>query len=270
MKKLLIILSCFFSVACFAQAPTSFIKPNLLDITSNKTSNIIFPYAVLHVDKGSTDILAQKVNGAPNVLEVKAAKDSFTETNLSVITADGKLYSFIVHYAAQPVILNTVIEKQYKVPAPAQTANNARVLQETSKKLLVFEKSLNGINDKHDRMHLRLIGLYVQHDVFYFQFQFYNKSNVSYDIDGTRFTILDKRKSKRTARQENELQALYSEREQQSVSAGNKLAMVVALPKFTLPDGKYLFIHITEKGGGRDLRMKLGNRTLLRAISIDK
>src|SRR5437016_5893729 len=102
MKKLLVILSCFFNIACFAQAPISFIKPNLLDITSNKTSNIIFPYAIQHVDKGSTDILAQKVNGAVNVLEVKAAKDSFAETNLSVITVDGKLYSFIVHYALQP------------------------------------------------------------------------------------------------------------------------------------------------------------------------
>jgi len=268
MKKLLIILSCFFSMTGFAQAPTTFIKPNLLDITSNKTSNIIFPYAIEHVDKGSTDIIAQKVNSAPNVLEVKAIKDSFAETNLSIITADGGLYSFIVRYSAEPVVLNTVIEKQYNVPGSVLTANNARVLQETAKKLLGFEKSLHGISDKHDKMHLGLIGLYVQHDVFYFQFQFYNRSNVSYDIDGTRFTVLDKKKSKRTARQETELKPIHSESEQQSISAGNKLAMVIALPKLTLPDGKYLFIHITEKGGGRDLRMKLSNRTLLRATNL--
>jgi len=268
MKKLLVILSFFFGTACYAQAPTSFIKPNLLDITSNKTSNIIFPYAIQHVDKGSNDILAQKVNGAANVLEVKAAKDSFAETNLSVITADGKLYSFIVNYTLQPSELNIVISAKDSGASPVFAANNARLLEENAAKVAGLATSVHGLRDNHDEIIAKLKGLYVKDDVFYFQLQFINRSNVSYGIDAIRFAVLDKRKSKRTATQETELNPVYSTEKQASIGAGTRPVIVIALAKFTLPDGKYLAVHVTEKDGGRDLRLRMGNKVLVRARTI--
>lgn len=43
------------------------------------------------VDRGSKDVLAQKAKGVESILQVKAAKTNFDETNLTVINADGKL-----------------------------------------------------------------------------------------------------------------------------------------------------------------------------------
>lgn len=65
-------------------------------IAFSKTTNIIFPYSIVSVDIGSRDVLAQKAKGVENVLQIKAAKDNFPQTNISIITADGKLTSFLV------------------------------------------------------------------------------------------------------------------------------------------------------------------------------
>lgn len=87
------------------------IVPYPLEITYFKTTNIIFPSAIMGVDRGSKDVLAQKAKGAANILQLKAARDSFPETNLTVITADGKLNSFVINYNPKPFVLNISMKK---------------------------------------------------------------------------------------------------------------------------------------------------------------
>src|SRR4051812_22052329 len=84
----------------------SFIEPYPLEISVNKTSNLVFPYAIKSVDRGSPNILAQKAGNVDTVLQVKAARQDFPETNLTVITTDGRLYSFLVRYSGAPDHLN--------------------------------------------------------------------------------------------------------------------------------------------------------------------
>ncbi|HYF69976.1 MAG TPA: DUF4138 domain-containing protein, partial [Ohtaekwangia sp.] len=55
---------------------------NRLAVTDTKTTSIVFPGTIKSVDLGSTNIIAQKVNGTENILQIKAAKSSFPETNL--------------------------------------------------------------------------------------------------------------------------------------------------------------------------------------------
>ena len=96
-------LAVMISLRCFSQVS---IEPYALQVSTNKTTNIIFPYDIKSVDRGSRGLLAQKAKGTQNVLQVKAAVQNFAPTNLSVITADGKLYSFAVCFAADPPLLN--------------------------------------------------------------------------------------------------------------------------------------------------------------------
>src|ERR1044072_5277671 len=84
----------------------SIIMPYPLVVTYYKTTNLIFPYNIKSVDRGSKDILVQKAKGVENILQVKAGKMGFDETNLTVITADGKLYSYLLNYVDTPVVLN--------------------------------------------------------------------------------------------------------------------------------------------------------------------
>src|SRR5205085_5963418 len=91
----------FIKTSLLAQQET-FIEPNHITVTCNKTTHLIFPYAIRSIDRGSPDVLAQKAPGSGNVLQLKAARADFAETNVTVITADNKLYPFKVNYSLLP------------------------------------------------------------------------------------------------------------------------------------------------------------------------
>jgi conjugative transposon TraN protein len=276
-KAIILIL---FATQSFAQfEKTSFIQSYHLYITCNKTTNLIFPFAIQSADRGSKDVLAQKVTGAENILQVKAAKPNFSETNLSVITSEGKLYSFIVNYTNEPSELNIVFQKDTLVAQDIQPAlikepvilfetNNAAELNTIAQRVKNAKRSMHAVNDKHDAMKLSLKGLYVHRDVFYFQLVFQNKSNISYNIEAIRFFIRDKQKSKRTATQEREIHPLYMYGNDTNLKEKSSDACVIALPKFTLPDAKYLSLQVLEKNGGRDLHLSLGDRNIMNAKTI--
>src|SRR6478609_2380474 len=90
---------------------TTNIEPYKISVSFNKTSNLIFPNAIKSVDRGSSVILVQKARGVENILQVKAAQQGFAPTNLSVITGEGKFYSFIVDYANEPSPMNVNFTK---------------------------------------------------------------------------------------------------------------------------------------------------------------
>ena len=249
----------------------SFIQSYHLSITCKKTTNLIFPFSVVNVDRGSKNILVQKVAGAENFLQVKADKPNFSETNLSVVTADGNLYSFIVDYLNEPLQLNIVFQKDtltYKTNQQiifSSNYSNAAELNRIARNVFSFRRTMYGIKDEHESMLLSLNGIYVNNDVFYFQLLLKNKSQVSYNISAIHFFIRDKKKSKRTAIQQTEIHPLYVYGNDTTIKGVSSQLCVIALPKFTLPDDKYLFAQVTEKDGGRELNIRVKNRHILKA-----
>lgn len=87
MKKIsaLLVIVIFFTLIklqVFAQISLStenisVIKPYHLAVTYNKTTNLVFPYAIKSVDRGSKDILVQKAKDVENILQVKAGQKRF-------------------------------------------------------------------------------------------------------------------------------------------------------------------------------------------------
>lgn len=265
------IIIALFATPSFAQVgQASFIQSYHLNITCNKTTNLIFPFAVRSADRGSEDVLVQKVKDAENVLQLKADKPSFPQTNLTVITADGKLYSFIVDYASEPSQMNISFKKDTSASVIfSETISNEKTLNVIAQKIDKSKRTMHGVNDKHDAMQLCLKGLYINNDVFYFQFSLRNKSFISYDIDAIRFFIRDRQKSKRTATQETEIKPLYLYGNIKNVKVKSSQTFVIALPKFTLPEAKYLSVRVLEKNGGRDLYLNLQNWHIMQANPID-
>lgn len=254
---------------------TAIIEPYPLTVTYNKTTNLIFPYAIKSVDRGSRDVLAQKASGAENILLVKAGKENFSETNLSVITADGKLYSFLLSYSKSPALLNISFLKDTAFENTStsvllQSGNDEAQMQATSQWVAKQKRMLYGIRRKAYDMRLQLNGVYIKNDVFYFHLEIRNKSNIAYDIDMLRFFVKDEKKFARTASQEIELRPLYTYGDTAVVREQSKNTIVVSLPKFTIPDKKYLFIQLMEKAGGRHMSLHVHNRTLLRAKSANE
>ena len=239
-----------FVVSSFAQDPC-------LVITTAKTTSLIFPFPIKHVDRGTKDVLVQKVKEAENILLVKAAIADFPETNLSVVTGDGSVYSFVVTYEKQPV---TTI---YQVPVLSRTS-----VETYAKNLLDNPKMISGIRSHKWDMLAMVSGIYIKDKVLYYQISLANQSTLDYDIDYLRFYIRDIRKSNRTAIQETNLSPLYIAGNTSEVKAQGRTTVVVALDKFSIPDGKCLQIELGEKNGGRNLSLKVKNKKILRAITL--
>lgn len=239
-----------------------------MKISLNKTTNLIFPYAIKSVDRGSGDVLAQKAKGVENILLVKAGRENFTETNLSVITSDGKLYSFVLGYINNPATINISFSTDTTdadVSTSIKPDYNEASMQRDAETILKKKKKLHGVRDDRYEVSLILNGIYIKGDVIFLKVEIGNKSNINYDVEMLSFFIKDEKKAKRTASQEIEIQPLYIYGNASTIRAKSKNNIVITLPKFTIPDKQYVSVALMEKNGGRNLRLSTHNRTILKA-----
>lgn len=243
MKLLLFLL--LIGNACFAQTS--------LTIATDKTTSLIFPFPIKYVDRGTKDVIVQPVKEDERILLVKAASKQFAETNLSVVTGDGHVYEFTVNYAAQPSMLVLHLPPSKKATV-ASYAN--MILNNPSKRIIKVE---------HAGIVTKLSGIYVKDDIIYYQLQIHNHSPLDYDIELLKFHIVDKKKGKRTALQENELVPIYVAGNKSKVKAYSYSVVTVALEKFTIPDAKFLGIQLMEKNGGRHFNLRVYNNQILKA-----
>lgn len=262
----------FFNVTSFAQNPvTTVIDPYRLAITHNKTTNLIFPYSIKSIDKGSRDILVQKALGVENVLQLKAGKLNFTETNLTVVTADGSLFSYILNYGNQPTGINIKVDNpQLKPQSIAVFTKDATndIIQRNAERIVVKRKSVNGLEDNSFGSSICIKGLFIENDMLYFQIVLKNFSAIDYDIKMLRFFIKDKKKSKRTASQEIEVTPIYVLGNTKVIRSQSEQTIVVAVSKFTIPDKKAFMVQMQEEYGGRNLGLKISNKEIFKARII--
>ncbi|MCE6989528.1 conjugative transposon protein TraN [Dyadobacter sp. CY323] len=250
---------------------SSVIDPFPLEITTSKTTHLIFPYGIKTVDRGSRDILAQKATGVDNILQVKAARTDFDTTNLTVITADGKLYSFLVGYSNQPLSLNIQVSSSSKDMANfADNDLNEAEIAESVQKARINTVQNVSIKDKSSHAELLLSSIFVDDDLLLYKIEFINNSALNYDIENFRFFVRDKKAPKRTAIQETEIKPLHILEDTSVVATQSSHSFVFALPKMTLPDKKYLAVQVQEKNGGRHLLLKVRNRHFLKALPIQQ
>ena len=243
-----------------------------------KTTHLIFPYAVSYVDLGNGGIIADKARGAENIVKVKASQQGFPETNMTVVTTDGRLYSFLVNYDASPRVLNynlasTDVSSSSAV-VPLAHLSNMGVTQsdlEEYSRLVLDKRKGPHVQEKKDDITLALQGMYTQDDVFFFPLHLANSSNINYDVDFVKFYIRDKKVAKRTAIQESEMTPVFVYNASQTTIPGpGNIDQVYALRKFTIPDDKNLVVEMFEKGGGRQLSFVVTNSDILKARKLKK
>jgi len=61
---------------------------------------------------------------------------------------------------------------------------------------------------------------------------------------------------------------LYIDSDTSVVKGQSEHVFVFAVPKFTIPDKKYLTIQLMEKNGGRHLELKIHDKTVVKARLI--
>jgi len=275
MKRLCVtaIVSCILFVTAFGQGVSDRpemkaenIEPYYLKVSLNKTSNLVFPYEIKSVDRGSGTILAQKAKGAENVLQVKAASVDFPETNLSVITADGRLYSFLLRYSEEPSVLNL---RFYRMGDESRNV----LIKGTAHGKEFYELSSSEVLDSRNFLRKRvaeqmvalsLESIYMRENTMFFKLAIRNNSSINYTPDFIKFIVKDRKKAKKTAIQEKVLAPVYVT-DQQSIAGNSPGVIVLAFPSFTIPRNQELLVQMGEENGGRTLILKVRHRVLLKA-----
>lgn len=275
LKKLYtrILLGGYFALVTFITNGQPSGESQYVEVTFNKTSSIVFPSSITSVDRGSRDVLAQRAKGVNNVLQLKAGRTNFKETNLTVITADGKLHHFLVSYAEHPKLFTLSVNESGETES-----NNAPLLFQTeltSVEMQYYAENILGSPSKvlpkrnsHSGMKLSLQGIYIQGNVMFYHLTIANNSNIPFHTDVLRFYVKDKQSVKRTASQEVSEVPLYQYGNTNEVKGKSTEDVVIALEKFTIPDAKVLAIQWMEKRGGRHLKLLIKNRTIVNARPV--
>jgi conjugative transposon TraN protein len=277
MKRLFYMLAATLAITHGAKAQAAYgtivpvyIQPFPIEVSVNKTTNLIFRYRIRNVDRGSDDIIDSLCNDT--ALLVKANRANFDPTNLSVYTSDGRLFAFMVRYNPDPAHLNLLLEmalpENTMAARPDELILTDDVFGAYCQKVSKLPGLWSGHRERMEGISARLKGVYVHSNVLFFSLEFHNTAQLAYDVANTRFVIADSRKAKRTATQEVELKPLFVYGNTSQVPANSRQTVVFALPKFTLPNRKRLNIIVQEQQGGRNLELKFTNRTLVRAGTV--
>lgn len=256
------------------------IEPYRMEVTYDKTSHLIFPTAIRYVDLGSEYLIAGKAEDAENVLRVKATvRDFEPETNFSVITNDGRFYSFNVYYSSYPEAMSYDLLTMQKAVDKAngndvlfeELGNNspslAGLLLET-----IYKKDkriVKHIGAKSFGIQFILKGIYIHNGKYYFHTELRNRTNVPFQIDFVNFKVVDKKVAKRTVVQERPMIPLRTYKPLDEIGGKTTEQNVFLLDQFTIADDKVLLIEIFEKNGGRHQTLQIENSDLIKARLIN-
>jgi conjugative transposon TraN protein len=235
-------------------------------VTFNKTTSIVFPATIKSVDRGSRDVLAQKATGIENILHLKAARQYFPETNLTVITEGSVLHELTVNYSKDPQQRVYHLSSSTIGRAVAfESKLTSYQLDQYAQRIIRARPNLVRRPSRENRMRLDLKTIHVRDNVLFFHLQIANRSNISYSVQYARMYVRDKVQARRTASQENTVDPLLIKGNLESVAGQSREDLIYATDKFTIPKSKRIYIEVYENNGGRNLKLKLKNKRIVRA-----
>jgi conjugative transposon TraN protein len=241
-----------------------------ISVCCTRTSNLIFSYAIKSVDRGSKDLLVQKARGMENVLQLKAARENFDTTNLSVITSDGRFFSFTVSYAMNPEPMNISFSPDSSgqaVQVSGEMVNSARLEHDAA--VILRQKHFLHYHVFSEGIKLRLQSIYIKDNMLWFSCEVRNLSFLDYHPDYLRCFIQDKTKAARMALQEKEVRVIYPERSLPEVPGKKKNSFVLAFLPFSFSKDKKMILQMSEPNGARALMLSIPNKAILQATLVN-
>ncbi len=241
-----------------------------IEITTNKTTHIIFPSKVVYVDVGNQSVIVDKADNIENIIRVKAT-DIFTEeTTITVIDDTGGYYSFLANFNQNPQKLSINIASNREADLNFAEKNGLlktmAALEEKDISEIKFQA--NNVYEKrayikHLKMHrykvnFEVEGIYYNNDLLYLSLSIENNSFIPYEVNFIKMYVKDREKSRRTSYQELEVKCLYQTGDELiKIAEKQKIKSVFVIPKLTITPDKIFYIECIEKAGGRHLSIEM-------------
>ena len=248
----------------------SSIRPSYaIQVSANKTTHIIFPYEIRYADLGSKEIAGEAVEKAGNVFRLKAiGQNPFMETNLTVVTADGRLFSFLISYKDQPdavtydltkMLLDGDVSKSAKVSSGSQ-ARLADNLNRQGELAMHSRRKIRHIGFKAQGMNLYLKNILYKDDVMYVVLGMENDSKLDYGIDYLRTYVMQMKKAgESSATQDVPVDPIkVFDASEMVIPRHDELIKVIAIERLTLEKDRRLIVQVGEESGGRQLAISIG------------
>lgn len=260
----------------------------VMGISDHKTTHIIFTSKIRDFDAGSSDVLALVPDHVGNILRVKASEGKpFEQTNMTVITEGGELYSFLVHFDPDPPVLtfnianNQLSDEVVSAQLGINRSNGVSVLpgkedkEEPVDGMVIYAERvararsfIRNVGATNLKINVQLTGLYVQGGSVYLQLGIANESQIDYPVDFVKFYIRDKDVLKRVAAQEIELPSRLRFPDVTLYKAQTGYTQVFAIPIQTFTEEKVLEVELYEKQGGRHIRFQIESDIFIKARTI--
>ncbi len=280
MKKSIIFLMAIFLMVqgLYAQQQAVINRKDLPEIAigPNISLHFISPEPIQYVDI-STNAIAGDLP-LKNVLRLKIVPDSAKHFeapgNLAgIVTVVGE--SFIAQYnlrytdglgSTVPAQINILPEHTRPLEVPGITLTS-KEMQDFALKILTEPTGVSLRKSKAYGLQSRLNHIYTAGNHIFLDITYYNKSNLSYQIDEQRFKIEDKKITKATNVQSVEISPVWQL--YPNTSFKKQYRNVYVLKKATFPGNKVLNIELTEKQiSGRVLSLQMKYRDILNADSF--
>lgn len=272
----MILLALVLPMVCLAQTATPekyVMELPQLNITDGVSLHIISPEPIQFVDL-STDNLTGDLP-AENIARVKIKNgNKASELNWrpdpGIITVVGQ--SFMAQYKVNyknSETHNTITQIQIQ-PEDMQPLEYPKIAF-SNQELYNFsmdilkKKTKAPLREVNDfKLSIQLNNVYVISDYIFLDISFINDSNLSYNIDGLKFSIEDKKIYKATNNQSLELKPEYQLYHQSQFK--KNFHNIYVFKKFTYPNSKVMVIRLIEEPiSGRTVEMKIKYSDILKA-----
>ena len=269
MKKILILLSLglFYPVHAINTKSLDTIYAN-----AKMTMALFFPSNIKQGITGSEHfVFTYNREKEQNLGLLKAVKG--IDSNLLVITTDGKVYSYILKYAAHIDNPNRFITVQesigdakrvLKKKKETEEDSNSGILVNDSPELLrrSCESLLKLPEEKNIKKNkggiiLSLKNLKYHGDNVFLQFEIENKSGVRFDFDYLKILKVNGNKKRNASYQELILEPIYVHNKPTQIIPNTKARMVYVIPKFNLDKREKMEIRLQELNTTRKVVLSL-------------
>jgi len=272
----MILLALTLPVVCLAQTATPekyVMELPQLNISDGVSLHIISPEPIQFVDLSTDNLIGDLP--AENIARIKIKNgNKASELNWrpdpGIITVVGQ--SFMAQYKVNyknSETHNTITQIQIQ-PEDMQPLEYPKIAF-SNQELYNFsmdilkKKTKAPLREVNDfKLSIQLNNVYVISDYIFLDISFINDSNLSYNIDGLKFSIEDKKIYKATNNQSLELKPEYQLYHQSQFK--KNFHNIYVFKKFTYPNSKVMVIRLIEEPiSGRTVEMKIKYSDILKA-----
>lgn len=244
-----------------------FISPEPIQFVDLSTDNLIGDLPAENIarmkvvnGKIKTDSLASNTEELPfyngeKIGVITIVGQSFM-AQYQAIFRDKKIYNTQTNIQIQPEDMQPLEYPKMKFSNMELRKFSLDIIGEKQKKPIRKVKDL--------KMEINLNNVYVMGDYIFFDITFLNKSNLSYDIEGIKYSIEDKKIYKATNNQSIEMKPVFQL--YKPTHFKKNFRNIYVFKKFTYPNSKVMKIRLLEEQlSGRTIEMKIKYSDILNA-----